>query len=102
MKRCFRPWACCVALWAGTWLISPANASTVYDLSTDFDKVHNPSGVWSFGWKTTLGGSFKLSDVARQDPLGVVPIDTWSHGSGTSEVQHNGTTNTGTSSSGGS
>src|ERR1043166_9128161 len=101
MKRFFPPWMSCV-LGAAVWLTSHANASTVYNLSTDFDKAHNPSGVWGFGWKSTVTGAFTLFDVPFQDSLGGVPIDTWSHGPETAEVEHNGTTSTASYSDGSS
>ena len=34
-----------------------ANAGSAYD---EFSAASNPSGAWSYGWKTTLAGSFNL------------------------------------------
>ena len=39
--------------------IMDANATTVYDLAQDFSTVNNPSGVWSYGYKS-INGSFTL------------------------------------------
>ena len=38
----------------------PPPAST-YDVSRDFSTAANPAGPWSYGWKTTLSGSFGLA-----------------------------------------
>jgi len=63
-----------------------------FDVSQDFDKAHNPSGVWSFGWKPTTTGLFTLfSDGHAVPSQEGYMMDTWSAGNGAAEVQHNGT-----------
>jgi len=37
----------------------PARAAT-YDLAAQFSTASNPNGVWSYGYETTLGGTFNL------------------------------------------
>lgn len=37
-----------------------ANAGPIYNLAADFSKSNNPNGVWSYGSKTTLGGSLTV------------------------------------------
>jgi hypothetical protein len=67
-----------------------------YDLSRDFSPTHNPNGVWSYGYETTLGEAFTLltfplTSVADNP----VPVDSWSkNGYEPVAVYHNGTTNT--------
>jgi N-acetylneuraminic acid mutarotase len=68
----------------------------VYDLSRGFSASHNPNGVWSFGYQTTLGGAFTLLTFPltsfADNP---VPVDSWSkNGYEPVAVYHNGTTNT--------
>jgi hypothetical protein len=38
----------------------PTFAGTVYDASADFSTSSNPTGVWSYGSTTSLGGTFAL------------------------------------------
>jgi hypothetical protein len=34
--------------------------SGVYDIARDFSTNSNPNGVWSYGWQSTVGGTFNL------------------------------------------
>ncbi len=49
-----------------------------YDLSRDFSIASNPSGSWSYGYETNIGGGFTLFHFSRQlvDASGAL-IDTW-------------------------
>ena len=38
-----------------------ANAAVVADFVADFSTTSNPTGAWSYGGTTTLGGAFFLS-----------------------------------------
>ena len=71
--------------------------SQSYDLSRDFSLSSNPNGVWSYGYKTTLGGAFTLFGVSRQatDEGGAL-IDIWSKNSyEDAAIYHNGSGVTG-------
>lgn len=49
--------------------VSPLLAmAALYDAHTDFSVASNPNGVWSYGYSTTLGGTF-------------TPFDLWTGGS---------------------
>lgn len=51
-----------------TELVSAAQAASsgvTYDLSRDFSTNSNPAGLWSYGWKSTLGGPFSLLTISR-------------------------------------
>jgi hypothetical protein len=67
-----------------------------HDLSRDFSLDGNPSGVWSHGWQSALGGDFNLLTVARTLPgPNGVPVQIWSiTASSTPAIYHNATTNT--------
>ena len=47
--------------------------SQVYDLSRDFSIVANPNGVWSYGWKGTIDGTFtrlpgiRIAEASAED-----------------------------------
>jgi len=42
-----------------------AGAQVTYDLSADFSATSNPAGVWSYGAKASLSGTFDLFTVQR-------------------------------------
>lgn len=44
-------------------LAGTADAATVYDVAKDFSPTSNPNGVWTYGYETTLGGSFTVYDA---------------------------------------
>jgi hypothetical protein len=62
--------------WASVYLTTPIVAAT-YDVSRDFLSVANPTGPWSYGWKSTLTGAFTLLPYhgAESDPNGGI----WEH-----------------------
>lgn len=75
----------------------------VHDLAADFSSTANPNGVWSYGWKSSLGGSFELLSFPGTYPLeNAVPVRGWSLASLAYPplVQHNGTAQTGLHDSG--
>ena len=43
-----------------TLTVNRAPPAPTYDLSRDFSTTANPNGAWSYGWQSTLGGSFGL------------------------------------------
>jgi len=47
-----------VSLLLATSLHGVAQASTIYDAAADFSFASNPNNVWTYGFKTTLGGAF--------------------------------------------
>jgi hypothetical protein len=49
-----------------------ASANITYDAAADFSANSNPSGVWSYGWSQTLGGTFNLDTDAQNLAPGVV------------------------------
>jgi hypothetical protein len=51
----------------------PTCGST-YNAVTDFSKTSNPTGVWSYGWESSLGGAFTRNTGERSPYPG---IDTW-------------------------
>ncbi len=75
-----------LACWA---FLSPSAtcASTVYDVSSQFGTNSNPCGPWSYGWKTTVQGSFSNYVTLAHPNAGV---DAWTSFSGSSTVFYNG------------
>ncbi len=67
-----------------------------HDLSLDFAiEAGNPNGVWSYGWKGTLGGPFNpftFSQISL-DSAGT-PWEVWQKPLSPPSVQHNNSTNT--------
>lgn len=61
MRR-LAPVVACVALFG---LAAPASAAVITDFATGFSSSTNPSGDWSFGYTTTLGGTFSLSTATN-------------------------------------
>jgi len=49
-----------------------ASATIVYDAAAGFSSSSNPSGVWSYGWSQTLGGSVTLDTDVQNLAPGVV------------------------------
>ncbi len=45
-----------------------------YDLATDFSVAQNPNGVWSYGYSSTLGGTFTTFSDSLVAPSGLM---TW-------------------------
>ena len=96
LKRGFLGAFFCLAL-----LVSRStSASTTFDLSTQFATNSNPSGPWSYGWESAIGGTFTLlTNFATNSGSGGVPYYIWSLGTaagdyGPPTVTHNSTTNT--------
>ena len=60
-----------------------------FNAADEFSATNNPTGVWRYGFESSLGGSFTLYDAPTK--LGV--IDSWSESSvgGLPDVTHNGT-----------
>jgi hypothetical protein len=74
------------------WCAPQAGAGGIFDAAADFSATNNPNGVWSYGWSSTLGGSFIL-DTDRQNVNG---IDFWRGDigqDGSPFIGHNGTAN---------
>jgi hypothetical protein len=63
------------AIFAVVAASSRAQAAT-FDISDDFSLATNPTGVWSFGFTTTLGGALTLYDVTSNPPDG---SQRWTH-----------------------
>lgn len=59
--------------------IEKSNAVIIgsYDLAADFTTAANPNGVWSYGYSTTLGGSFVLHTSTSPNPTYYSTIDNW-------------------------
>jgi len=71
-----------------------ASDVTSYDLNRDFSIVSNPNGVWSYGWKSTLDGSFTPLPLSRSYVDRGVPLEEWLLAEGQVPlVQHNASTN---------
>jgi hypothetical protein len=49
-----------------TW----AGASLTWDVTTDFNISSNPTGVWSYGWKTAPDGALNLYNTVYTEPQG--------------------------------
>jgi hypothetical protein len=80
---------CLVTLLAGVDL---AKADTIYDAASGFSNSNNPTGVWSYGYSQTLGGTFTVYTGQAIDS----GIDFWGRGSMTAWttvpwVAHNST-----------
>lgn len=45
-----------------------------FSLGRDFSAADNPAGVWSFGWKANLGGTYSNLTVRHTSPTGGVLI----------------------------
>jgi hypothetical protein len=68
----------------------------IYDAAADFSATSNPNGVWSYGYSTTLGGTFNLYTTHGDFPnLNGTPtgLDSWDKDNGFQPpaVLHNGT-----------
>ena len=78
---------------------APEPSADTYDLAQGFPVTNNPSGPWSYGWFSALGGSFTKMSVlvfGRSDNGYTVP--TWQGApEGLPAVQCNNTSNTMTS-----
>src|SRR5439155_3263678 len=73
----------------------------IYNLSQDFNRTNNPSGDWTLGWKSSLTNQLHIYTVPKAVPSDEgLPIDTWSTGPETAQVQHNGNSVTVTTSGG--
>ena len=69
-----------------------AQAQTVYDPAVQFSSTSNPTGVWSYGYTTTLGDAFFNLATYYHDPDG---LDSWRYSpSSNPQVLHNPTTGT--------
>jgi hypothetical protein len=64
-------------------------AGPVYDLAADFSASSNPSGVWTYGYSTSLGAAFNVFGTTGN----VSGIDVWTIDTSTPTptVNHNGT-----------
>ena len=76
--------------------IGATQAHAGYDAAADFSPTSNPNGVWSYGYSTTLGGTFNLytSHGNFLNPDGTpTGLDSWNQniGLGNPAVIHNGT-----------
>jgi len=73
--------------------LNPVSASAVtFNAANDFSATNNPTGAWSYGYETTLGGAFNLyPDTEVSSSLNI-----WLNNSTpatTSSAQYNGTSN---------
>lgn len=59
---------CLVALVILTACGSVADAGPIFDVAADFSKTDNPTGPWSYGYSTTLGGALTLYTVNGNFP----------------------------------
>jgi hypothetical protein len=82
---------------AGLWAtLGSTPALAGYDATADFSPTSNPNGVWSYGYSTTLGGTFNLYTSSGNflNPNGTpTGLDSWDKniGLGNPAVIHNGT-----------
>ena len=69
-------WSAVAMATTAALLATSAHAATSWDATADFDPSNNPSasGAWSYGWMSTLGGTFTLF-TNPQHPL--VSFYTW-------------------------
>ena len=75
---------------AALQVIVPPPSGT-HDLERDYSQTANPAGVWSYGWKGTIGGEFHLFTYHGYS----AGLDFWLKDPyGPSSVYHNPTTNT--------
>ena len=95
MKTRIPSWGIPVFLIGAVVLPHSANSAT-FDISRDFSVASNPNGAWSYGWKTTLDGSFTLLTFAKTNIAdNGVPHELWALNSFEQPaVLRNGTTNT--------
>jgi hypothetical protein len=63
-------------------------AAIAYDLAGEFSVNSNPNGVWSYGWKSSIGGTFTLMDTARTNEIPDFRIWSWSVGGLSSPDAH--------------
>ena len=80
-------------------LAIPAPARADFDAAADFSSSSNPNGVWSYGYSTTLGGTFNLytENGDFPNPNGsLTGLDYWGQNIGLHNpaVIHNGTGST--------
>jgi len=54
---------------------APQCANADYDAVRDFSIQSNPNGVWSYGWESSLGGTFNLYALA--DTTFVPDLNVW-------------------------
>lgn len=54
-----------------------SNAAPVYDAAADFSIGSNPSGVWSYGYSATVGGTFVLDTLSATSMFGNSNFDAW-------------------------
>src|SRR5437879_2823074 len=53
-------------------------AAQTFDLVRDFSLASNPAGAWSYGYESSLGGSFTLFGFSKTSPAqNGVPIQVW-------------------------
>jgi uncharacterized repeat protein (TIGR02543 family) len=75
---------------------NPPSAPGVYDLSKSFSTNSNPNGVWRYGYKTTIAGTFSL--VSTPGVGGTdngVTLQAWYNGSTYPAFYYNGSSATG-------
>jgi len=69
---------------------TPGPVRPGFDLARDYSTNTNPSGVWSYGWKSTLAGTFNLFGYHGFSFEGGTLIDYWLKSDhGPSSVYHN-------------
>jgi formylglycine-generating enzyme len=70
---------------------SPLKANSVWDVANDFSATQNPSGDWSYGWSSTLGGACQNFNTTINN----AGLDTWmyNYDGGNASLAHNGTGN---------
>ena len=54
-----------------------ASATTIYDAAADFSLAGNPNGVWSYGYETTLGGTFTAFTDSTNAFMGNGSLSAW-------------------------
>src|SRR5215831_5442629 len=69
-----------------------AARSAAYDLSADFSPTSNPSGAWTYGASTNLGGTFTTFNINTTGTAqNGVPMDFWLFGSYNPAIVRNDT-----------
>jgi len=80
-----------LARWQGRPITPARAAGEVYNVANDYSIGANPNGVWSYGYTTSLGGSFSTLGPSSTVSCGSGSLDQWSGGvnSGGANINHN-------------
>jgi hypothetical protein len=76
LMRRMRSTACTVAVFA-IMAVAPTAYASSFDAATDFSVVSNPSGAWSYGYSSILGGTFTLDTFSSTTTFGNSNFSSW-------------------------